>query len=105
MAFPQKRSSSFLSDSLVAFSRYPAMTAFAGQLPLWRRQRSQTGILPRRRNAITRHGAGSSTSTGFICTMWNAAMAGRPLVLFHGNGSMIQDFESSGLIVRRPYRR
>jgi pimeloyl-ACP methyl ester carboxylesterase len=24
--------------------------------------------------------------------------AGRPLVLFHGNGSMIQDFESSGLI-------
>jgi hypothetical protein len=23
---------------------------------------------------------------------------GRPLVLFHGNGSMIQDFESSGLI-------
>ncbi len=24
--------------------------------------------------------------------------SGRPLVLFHGNGSMIQDFESSGLI-------
>ncbi len=34
MAFPQKRSSSFLSDSLVAFSRYPAMTAFAGAAAL-----------------------------------------------------------------------
>ena len=32
--------------------------------------------------------------------------AGRPLVLFHGNGSMIQDFESSGLIelASRKYR-
>jgi pimeloyl-ACP methyl ester carboxylesterase len=27
---------------------------------------------------------------------------GRPLVLFHGNGSMIQDFESSGLIELAP---
>jgi hypothetical protein len=77
MAFPQKRSSSFLSDSLVAFSRYPVMTAFAGAATLMRRQRSQTGISPRKRNAITRHGGGSSTSTGFICTMWSAAMAGR----------------------------
>jgi pimeloyl-ACP methyl ester carboxylesterase len=29
---------------------------------------------------------------------------GRPLVLFHGNGSMIQDFESSGLIDPKDYR-
>jgi len=34
MAFPQKRSSSLLSDCLVAFSRYPVMTAFAGAATL-----------------------------------------------------------------------
>jgi pimeloyl-ACP methyl ester carboxylesterase len=33
-----------------------------------------------------------------VCLHYVERGNGRPLVLFHGNGSMIQDFESSGLI-------
>jgi pimeloyl-ACP methyl ester carboxylesterase len=97
MAFPQKRSSSFLSDCLVAVSRYPAMTAFAGAATLMAAaaianrhyaKKAQRDNPPR----------GRFIDVDGVHLHYVERGNGRPLVLFHGNGSMIQDFESSGLI-------
>jgi hypothetical protein len=104
MAFPQKRSSSFLSDSLVAFSRYPAMTAFARAAALM----AATAIANRhfaKKAQRDNPPRGQFIDVDGVHLHYVERGNGRPLVLFHGNGSMIQDFESSGLIVRRLYRR
>ena len=97
MALPQKRSSSFLSDCLVTFSRYPAITAFAGVATLMAAaaianrhyaKKAQRDNPPR----------GRFIDVDGVHLHYVERGNGRPLVLFHGNGSMIQDFESSGLI-------
>jgi len=97
MAFPQTRSSAFLSDCLVAFRRYPAITAIAGAATLV----AATAIANRhfaekaQRDNPPR---GRFIYVGGVRLHYVERGNGRPLVLFHGNGSMIQDFESSGLI-------
>src|SRR5690348_8847460 len=97
MALPQKRFSSFLSDCLVTFSRYPAITAFAGAATLmaaaaianWHYAKKAQRDNPPRGRFIDVDG---------VHLHYVERGNGRPLVLFHGNDSMIQDFESSGLI-------
>jgi pimeloyl-ACP methyl ester carboxylesterase len=97
MAFPQTRSSGFLSDCLVAFRRYPAITAFAGAVTLV----AAAAIANRhfaeraRRDNPPR---GRFIDIDGVRLHYVERGNGRPLVLLHGNGSMIQDFESSGLI-------
>ena len=94
MAFPQKRSSSFLSDYLVAFNRYPVMTAFAGAATLV----AATAIANRhfakkaQRDYPPR---GRFIDVDGVDLHYVERGNGRPVVLFHGNGSMIQDFEWS----------
>jgi hypothetical protein len=77
MALLQTRSSSFLSDCLAAFRRYPAITAIAGAATLV----AATAV-------VNRHFAKKAQRDnpprgrfidvdGFVCTMWNAATAGR----------------------------
>ena len=97
MALPQPRSSSFLSDCLVAFRRYPATTAFAGAATLV----AATAIVNRhfaKKAQRDNPPRGRFIDVDGVCLHYVERGNGRPLVLFHGNGSMIQDFESSGLI-------
>ncbi|MET4770049.1 hypothetical protein ABIA28_002263 [Bradyrhizobium elkanii] len=97
MAFSQTRSSAFLSDCLAAFRRYPAIAAFAGAATLV----AATAIANRhladkaQRDNPPR---GRFIDVDGVRLHYVERGNGRPLVLFHGNGSMIQDFESSGLI-------
>jgi pimeloyl-ACP methyl ester carboxylesterase len=97
MAFPRTRSSSSLSDFLVAFRRYPAITAFAGAATLM----AATAIVNRH---FAKKAQRDNPAQGHFIDVDGVRLHyvergnGRPLVLFHGNGSMIQDFESSGLI-------
>src|SRR5690349_19439206 len=97
MALPQPRSSSFLSDCLVAFRRYPAITAFAGAATLV----AATAIVNRhfaKKAQRDNPPEGKFIEIDGVRLHYVERGNGRPLVLFHGNGSMIQDFESSGLI-------
>jgi pimeloyl-ACP methyl ester carboxylesterase len=98
MAFPQTRpAASFLSDCLIAVRRYPAITAFAGAATLL----AATAIVNRQ---VARKAQRDNPPQGRFVDVDGVHLHyvergnGRPLVLFHGNGSMIQDFESSGLI-------
>lgn len=97
MAFPQKHSSSFLSHCLVAFSRYPITTALAGAATLM----AGTAIANRhfaRKAQRDNPPRGHFIDVDGVHLHYVERGNGLPLVLFHGNGSMIQDFESSGLI-------
>jgi pimeloyl-ACP methyl ester carboxylesterase len=97
MAFPQTRSSSFLSDCLVAFRRYPAIAAFAGAASFV----AATAIINRHFASKAQRDnppRGRFLDVDGVRLHYVERGNGRPLVLFHGNGSMIQDFESSGLI-------
>jgi pimeloyl-ACP methyl ester carboxylesterase len=97
MAFPQKRSSSLLSDCLAAFRRYPAMTALTGAATLM----AATAIANRHFAEKAQRDnppLGRFIDVDGVHLHYVERGNGRPLVLFHGNGSMIQDFESSGLI-------
>ena len=97
MAFSQTRSSSFLSDCLVAFRRHPSITAFAGAATLV----AATAIVNQH---FAKKAQGDNPPRGRFIDVDGVRLHyvergnGRPLVLLHGNGSMIQDFESSGLI-------
>jgi pimeloyl-ACP methyl ester carboxylesterase len=97
MAFPQTRSSALLSDCLVACRRYPAITAVTGAATLlaataiansYFAEKAQRDNPPR----------GRFIDVDGVRLHYVERGNGRPLALFHGNGSMIQDFESSGLI-------
>src|ERR1700742_96592 len=97
MALPQTRSRSLLSDCLVALRRHPAITTFAGTATLmavtaianWHfAEEAQRDNPPQ----------GQFIDVDGVHLHYAERGNGRPLVLFHGNGSMIQDFESSGLI-------
>jgi pimeloyl-ACP methyl ester carboxylesterase len=97
MALPQTRSLSFLSDCLVALRRYPAITAVAGAATLL----AATAMVNRQ---LAKKAQRDNPPQGRFIDIDGVRLHyvergnGRPLVLFHGNGSMIQDFESSGLI-------
>jgi pimeloyl-ACP methyl ester carboxylesterase len=97
MAFPRTRSPLSLSDRLVAFRRYPAITAFAGAVALV----AATAIVNRhfaKKAQRDNPPRGRFIDVDGVRLHYVERGHGRPLVLFHGNGSMIQDFESSGLI-------
>jgi pimeloyl-ACP methyl ester carboxylesterase len=97
MAFARTRSQSFLSDCLVAVRRYPATTAFAGAATLV----AATAIVNRhfaKKAQRENPPQGRFIGVDGVRLHYVERGNGRPLVLFHGNGSMIQDFESSGLI-------
>lgn len=97
MALPQIRSSALLSDCLDAFRRHPAIASLAGVATLaaataianWHfAEKAQRANPPR----------GRFIDVDGVRLHYVDCGSGRPLVLFHGNGSMIQDFASSGLI-------
>jgi pimeloyl-ACP methyl ester carboxylesterase len=97
MAFPQTRSPSFLSNCLAASRRYPAAAIFAGAATAlaataivnWQFAKKARRDNPPRGRFLEIDG---------VRLHYVERGHGRPLVLFHGNGSMIEDFESSGLI-------
>jgi len=87
----------FLSNCLSVFRQYPVTSAFAvsaaalAALAIANRQlarKAQRDNPPK----------GQFIEVDGVRLHYVERGTGRPLVLFHGNGSMIQDFESSGLI-------
>jgi pimeloyl-ACP methyl ester carboxylesterase len=97
MAFPQTRSPSLLSNCLAVFRQYPATTAVAAAAGIL----AATAIVNRQ---LAEKAQRDNPPQGRFIDIDGVRLHyvergnGRPLVLFHGNGSMIQDFESSGLI-------
>jgi pimeloyl-ACP methyl ester carboxylesterase len=97
MAVVRRQSSSSLSSGLSALRQYPVIAAVA----------AAAGILAAAA-IVNRHLAekaqrdnppqGKFIKIDGVRLHYVERGDGRPLVLFHGNGSMIQDFESSGLI-------
>jgi hypothetical protein len=77
MAFPQTRSPSFLSDCLVASRRYPAITAFAAAATLVAATAIVNRQLAKKAQRDNPPRGRFIGVDGFVCTMWNAAMAGR----------------------------
>jgi pimeloyl-ACP methyl ester carboxylesterase len=97
MAFQQTRSHSFLSNWLCVFRQYPATTVIgvaAGLLAATAVVNRQLAQKAQRDNPPK----GRFIEVDGVRLHYVERGKGRPLVLFHGNGSMIQDFESSGLI-------
>jgi pimeloyl-ACP methyl ester carboxylesterase len=97
MTLPQTRSHSLLSSCLSMLRQHPVTTAIAltgGLLAV-------TAIVNRR---LAQKAQRDNPPEGRFIELDGVRLHyvergnGRPLVLFHGNGSMIQDFESSGLI-------
>lgn len=97
MALPQTRPAAFLSNCLAVFRQYPltaSVAAAAGVL-------GATALVNRRlaeRAQRDNPPQGRFIDIDGVVLHYVERGNGRPLVLFHGNGSMIQDFESSGLI-------
>ena len=97
MAFRKHVHPRFFSDCLVSFRRHPAIIAFAGAATLV----AATAIANRQ---LARKAQRDNPPQGHFFDVDGVRLHyvergnGRPLVLFHGNGSMIQDFELSGLI-------
>ncbi|MET4289702.1 pimeloyl-ACP methyl ester carboxylesterase [Bradyrhizobium sp. LB8.2] len=91
------RSGSFRSDCLTAFTRHPGATAFAAAGTLI----VATAIVNR---LLASKAQRDNPPQGRFIDVEGVRLhylergRGKPLVLFHGNGSMIQDFHSSGLI-------
>lgn len=97
MAFRHRRSSSFLSSYLAVAKNYPGATAAdttAGVLVAAAIANRQLAKKALRDNPPQ----GRFVDVDEVRLHYVERGEGRPLVLFHGNGSMIQDFESSGLI-------
>lgn len=97
MAFPQTRSPAFLSNCLAVFRQYPVTTAAAAAAGIL----AATAIVNRQLAAKAQRDnppQGRFIDIDGVVLHYVERGNGRPLVLFHGNGSMIQDFESSGLI-------
>ncbi|NPV22030.1 alpha/beta fold hydrolase [Bradyrhizobium aeschynomenes] len=97
MSIPATSSASLWSVSWIALKRHPAVTALAGVAAVatasaiinW-----QLGKKAERDNPP----AGEFIEVDGVRLHYVERGHGRPLVLLHGNGSMIQDFQSSGLI-------
>jgi pimeloyl-ACP methyl ester carboxylesterase len=97
MAVPRVRSSSLLSSCFSVLQKYPMTTAVAATAGLL----AITGVVNRQLARKAQHDnppKGQFIEVDGVRLHYVERGAGRPLVLFHGNGSMIQDFESSGLI-------
>jgi pimeloyl-ACP methyl ester carboxylesterase len=97
MAFSQTRSRSLLSKFLSASERRPAIAAGLGAAALL----TATAIVNRhfaRKAQRDNPPQGSFIDVDGVRLHYVERGSGRPLVLLHGNGSMIQDFQSSGLI-------
>jgi pimeloyl-ACP methyl ester carboxylesterase len=97
MALPQTRAPSFLPDCMAALRRHPTITAFAGTATLV----AAAAIVNRqfaKKAQRDNPPRGQFMEVDGVRLHYVERGNGRPLVLFHGNGSMIQDFESSGLI-------
>ena len=97
MAFSQRRSHSLSSNCLAVFRQRPVTAAIAAAAGLL----AATAIVNRH---LARKAQRDNPPKGRFIEIDGVRLhyvergTGRPLVLFHGNGSMIQDFESSGLI-------
>lgn len=88
MAFPQTRSPSFLSDCLDAFRRYPAITTVATAATLV----AVTALVNRQlaKKALRDNPPqGRFINVDGVHLHYVERGSGRPLVFFHGNGSMI----------------
>ena len=97
MAFARTRSTSFLSDCISILRQYPvaaALGAAAGVLAATAVVNGQLARKAQRDNPPQ----GKFIEIDGVRLHYVERGNGRPLVLLHGNGSMIQDFESSGLI-------
>jgi pimeloyl-ACP methyl ester carboxylesterase len=96
MAFRQRRTS-LLSEFLFAVERRPAIAAVAGATAIL----ALTAVVNRhfaRKAQRDNPPQGRFIDVDGVRLHYLDRGSGRPLVLFHGNGSMIQDFQSSGLI-------
>ena len=97
MAFPRTRSTSFLSNCVSLSKQYPAASAVAVAASLL----AATAVV---NTQLARKAQRDNPPKGKFIEIDGVRLhyvergEGRPLILFHGNGSMIQDFESSGLI-------
>ncbi|WP_239625146.1 alpha/beta hydrolase [Bradyrhizobium sp. I71] len=97
MTFLQTRFPVLLSGCLNAFRRYPALTAIAGAVTVMAGAALVNRQLARKAQRDNPP-QGRFIEVNGVRLHYVERGKGRPLVLFHGNGSMIQDFESSGLI-------
>jgi pimeloyl-ACP methyl ester carboxylesterase len=97
MAFPRPHSASLLSSCASVFRQYPVTTAIAAAAGVL----ATTAVVNRQ---LAQKAQRDNPPKGQFIEIDGVRLhyvergKGRPLVLFHGNGSMIQDFESSGLI-------
>ncbi len=97
MALLRTRSPSLVSTWLGAARQYPALAAVAGVGAVL----LGTALINRqlaRKAQRDNPPQGQFIEVNGVRLHYVERGNGRPLVLFHGNGSMIQDFESSGLI-------
>ncbi|WP_448031425.1 alpha/beta fold hydrolase [Bradyrhizobium liaoningense] len=99
MTFQHARFPSFISDCVFAVRRYPALTTVAGAATLMAGAALINRQLAKKADRDNPP-QGQFIEVGGVRLHYVERGNGRPLVLFHGNGSMIQDFESSGLIDR-----
>ncbi|WP_024337497.1 alpha/beta fold hydrolase [Bradyrhizobium japonicum] len=99
MTVPHVRFPRILSKCLVAFQRHPALATVAGAATLM----AGAALINRK---LAKKAQRDNPPQGRFIEVNGVRLHyvergnGRPLVLFHGNGSMIQDFQSSGLIDR-----
>jgi pimeloyl-ACP methyl ester carboxylesterase len=97
MASSRKRSPSFLHDLAIALRRRPAVATVAGAAALL----AATALVNRQ---LARKAERENPPRGRFIHVDGVRLhymergSGRPLVLLHGNGTMIQDLETSGLI-------
>jgi len=97
MRILKKRSPSLTTATLRAFAEYPfasALVATAGLMAAAAIVNRRLADKAQRDNPPQ----GRFIDIDGVRLHYVERGSGRPLVLFHGNGSMIQDFESSGLI-------
>jgi pimeloyl-ACP methyl ester carboxylesterase len=97
MAFPRIRSTSFLSNCISLSRQYPVAMAVAAAAGLLAATAVVNGQLARKAQRDNPP-KGKFIEVDGVRLHYVERGTGRPVVLFHGNGSMIQDFESSGLI-------
>ena len=88
---------SFMSSCLSVFRQYPATTAVAASAAALAAMAVANRQLARKAQRDNPP-KGQFIEVDGVRLHYVERGSGRPLVLFHGNGSMIQDFESSGLI-------
>ncbi len=105
MASPRTRSTSFLSDCISILRQYPLATAIGVAASVLAASAVVNGQLARKAQRDNPP-KGKFIEIDGVRLHYVERGRGRPLVLFHGNGSMIQDFELSGLIdlAARNYR-